>query len=266
MPSHTTIRINFGRPMPVFPLHVAVLMPHAVAPLEIFEPRYRQMVSDALDGPGLIAMAVFAGSEAQWKKEYHGRPALRPIVCIGHIAEHFRYPDGRYAIVLQGICRGRIARELPPGGVDGVHENKLYREAIIEPVGIERSGQQGSGGEIGGQLPTPESDEHEQDQESLRARIAEALGHGPLADLRLSREALRHLKNPEIPTSVIVEFLGANLPERHTDVEARYQWLAAADPGERAKIVTKRLDGLADLLRRAAPQRAVETPKGCCWN
>ncbi|MCC6320472.1 MAG: LON peptidase substrate-binding domain-containing protein [Phycisphaerales bacterium] len=249
MSQHTTIRVNFGRPMPVFPLHVAVLMPHAIAPLEIFEPRYRQMVSDALDGAGLIAMAVFSGPEQEWKKEYQGRPALRPAVCIGHIAEHFRYPDGRYAIVLQGICRGRIVRELPPGGVGGVHENKLYREAMIEPLGVESEDET----ELGTSA-------------ELRDKITHALDHGPLADLRLSKEALRHLKNPEIPTSVIVEFLGANLPERHTDVEARYQWLAAADPGERAKIVTKRLNGLESLLRRAAPQRAVDSPKGCCWN
>lgn len=224
--------------MPVFPLHVAVLMPHGIAPLEIFEPRYRQMVSDALDGPGLIAMAVFSGGE--WKENYHGRPAIRPAVCVGHIAEHFKYPDGRYAVVMQGICRGRVAVELPAS------ESKLYREAMIEPVGTE----QGDDGTL----------------ETMRDALSHSLEEGPLTDLRLAKDAARHLKNPEIPTSVVIEFLGANLPEAHADTEARYQWLAAGDPGERARIVTKRLDGLATLLKKAAPQRLVETPKGCNWN
>lgn len=287
MADTTTIRVNFGRPMPVFPLHVAVLMPHAIAPLEIFEPRYRQMVSDALDGPGLIAMAMFAGGD--WKQEYHGRPPIRPVVCVGHIAEHFKYPDGRYAIILQGICRGRILQELPAS------ETKLYREAIIEPVGVEAEAKPESApeAEIPGTLVGVEE---------MRDRLTTALRSEPLSDLRLAKDAVEHLANPEIPTSVIIEFLGANLPggvgglgaaggvagagivaatgakeprkvERgggsaaaNAETEARYQWLAAADPRERAKIVTKRLDGLADLLRRAAPQRRVATPKGCCWN
>jgi len=239
MYDQTTIHVNFARPMPVFPLNVAVLMPHAVAPLEIFEPRYRQMTSDALDGPGLIAMAVFEAGE-KWKSEYHARPAIRPAVCVGHIAEHFKWPDGRYAIVLQGVCRGRVVHELAAG------ESKLYREAMIEPVGMGK--------------------EDDEQLETYRERFCTSLADGPLTDLRLAKDAARHLKNSQIPTSVIIEFLGANLPESHADLEARYQWLAADDAGERARIVSKRLDGLATLLRKAAPQRMVETPKGCHWN
>jgi Lon protease-like protein len=245
MSSHTTIRVNFGRPMPVFPLPVAVLMPHAIAPLEVFEPRYRQMISDALDGPGLIVMAVYAGRAGGSDDEE--RPAIRPAVCIGHIAEHFKYPDGRYAVIMQGICRGRIVNEVVGS------EDRLYREAMIEPIGVE------TGDDEGGEL------------QQYRDRLSRSLEDGPLHDLRLAKDAVRHLKNPEIPTSVIIEFLGANLPgatgsQRDADNEARYRWLAAADAGERAKIVTHRLAGLETLLRRAAPQRRVETPKGCAWN
>lgn len=237
--SHTTtIRVNFGRPMPVFPLHVAVLMPHGIAPLEIFEPRYRQMISDALDGAGLIAMAVFDGD--RWKQEYEGRPPIRPAVCIGHIAEHFKYPDGRYAIVLQGVCRGRIIQELP------AREDKLYREAMIEPVGV---------------------DEHDETSlEAYRDRLSSSLDSEPLSDLKIARDAVKHLRNPAIPTSAVIEFLGANLPDSSTDTESRYRWLAAGDVEERAEIVSRRLNGLQTLLKRAAPQRRVETPKGCNWN
>jgi Lon protease-like protein len=238
MSQSTTIRVNFGRPMPVFPLHVARLMPHGVAALEIFEPRYRQMVSDALDGPGLIAMAMFEGD--RWKSEYHGRPPIRPAVCVGHISEHFKYPDGRYAVIMQGVCRGRIVEELPP------REDKLYREAMIEPIGV--------------------AEEDDASLEPYRIRLTSSLEAAPLKDLRIAGDAVRHLANPKIPTSAVIEFLGANLPDGSADVEARYQWLAAGDVGERAKIVSQRLTGLETLLKRAAPQRTVEAPKGCNWN
>lgn len=234
----TTIRVNFGRPMPMFPLHVAVLMPHGVVPLEIFEPRYRQMVSDALDGPGLLAMAMFEGD--RWKAEYHGRPPVRPAVCVGHISEHMKYPDGRYLIGLQGVCRGRIVEELP------AREDKLYREVMVEPIGVEQA--------------------DEDALETYRTRLTTSLEAAPLKDLRIAGDAVKHLTNPEIPTSAVIEFLGANLPEGSTDVEARYQWLAAGDVGERARIVSRRLSGLEWLLKKAAPQRALETPKGCNWN
>lgn len=236
--STTTIRVNFGRPMPVFPLHDAMLMPHGIAKLHIFEPRYRQMVSDALDGAGLIAMAVFAGDA--WKQEYHGRPPLRPAVCVGHVAEHFKHPDGRYTIILQGVCRGRIIEEVPPV------EGRLYREAMIEPIGVE--------------------DAEEGSLEQYRDRFCGSLGTAPLSDLRIAEDAVNYLKNPEVPTAAIIEFLGAHLQEGAADSESRYQWLAAADAAERARIVSQRLSGLEALLRRAAPQRRIECPKGCNYN
>lgn len=238
MASTTTIHVNFGRPMPVFPLHSAVLVPHSIAPLNIFEPRYRQMVSDALDGHGLIVMAVFEGD--QWKQQYHGRPPLRPAVCVGHIAEHHKYSDGRYAVILQGVCRGRIIEELP------ATEGRLYREAMIEPVGF-----------------------HEADESSLeplRDSLSGSLAAAPLCDLRVAKEAVKFLKDPEVPTSVVIEFLGVNLPDDADKGESRYQWLAASELTARAAIVHERLGGLERLLKRAAKQRSVETPKGCNWN
>ncbi|MGP1309805.1 MAG: LON peptidase substrate-binding domain-containing protein, partial [Phycisphaerales bacterium] len=92
------IRVNFNRPMPVFPLREVVLFPHAAIPLHIFEERYRDMVDDALDGAGQIAMAVFEGE--RWTQEYHGRPPIRPAVCVGQILQHERLADGRYNIIL----------------------------------------------------------------------------------------------------------------------------------------------------------------------
>lgn len=235
MSGETTISVNFGRPMPLFPLDGLVLMPHGVFPLHIFEPRYRQMVTDALDGAGQIAMAMFDGE--QWTHEYHGRPAVRPIVCVGQIIQHMKLPDGRYAIVLQGLCRARIVEEMPSD------EEILYRRAMLEPVDL--------------------GDADEDALEPFRQRVVEAIEHDKLKDLRGSQGLLEHLKNPTIPTSALMEVLGFTFL---SDNELRYRLLACENALERARLVSGELMGLQQLLRRAAPQRSTDAPKGCCWN
>ena len=125
MSEEISIRVNFGNPMAMFPLDHVTLMPHAVLPLHIFEPRYRHMVSDALDGPGQIAMAVTMPGEGG--DPY--RPTLRPAVCVGQIVQHHKLPDGRYNIALQGVCRARIMQELPDD------EDVPYRRAYLQPLG-----------------------------------------------------------------------------------------------------------------------------------
>jgi hypothetical protein len=76
--------IDFREPVALFPLPTVSLLPHALQPLHVFEPRYRQMVEDALGSSAAgdfehaapIAMATFAGDA--WRTEYSGAPALRP--------------------------------------------------------------------------------------------------------------------------------------------------------------------------------------------
>ena len=89
--------------VPVFPLAGAILFPRAQLPLHIFEPRYRAMVRDALDGDGLIAMVQ--------PRDGKEPPALFEIGCIGSIVQSEEIGDGRFNIVLQGVSRFRIARE-----------------------------------------------------------------------------------------------------------------------------------------------------------
>ena len=131
-----TISVNFGRPVPIFPLDGVVLLPQQVLPLHIFEERYVQMVGRVLDGSGQIALAVFEGED--WKKDYNGTPPIRPYVCLGQIAQHEPLPGDRYNILLQGVCRARVVDETPPD------EDRLYREAMLEPVGIDPATVDGS--------------------------------------------------------------------------------------------------------------------------
>ncbi|WNG30826.1 ATP-dependent protease [Cystobacter fuscus] len=107
----------------VFPLPSAVLLPHAVLPLHIFEPRYRALVRDALAGDKVMALAQL---EPGWEGQYGERPPLHPMMCAGLIIWHEELPDGRYNILLQGVCRARLLAELPP--------DKLYREVRVHPL------------------------------------------------------------------------------------------------------------------------------------
>jgi len=91
--------------IPIFPLAGALLFPRAQLPLHIFEPRYRAMVGDALDGEKLIGMVQ--------PRNDREPPALFEVGCIGRIIESEKLPDGRYNILLEGIARFRIAEEIP---------------------------------------------------------------------------------------------------------------------------------------------------------
>lgn len=98
---------NFSGRVPVFPLPNLVLFPHCGVPLHIFEPRYRQMTADALEGDRLIAMALHQEKESAISQP----PLLHPIVGLGKIVAHERLEDGRYLLVLRGISRARLVRE-----------------------------------------------------------------------------------------------------------------------------------------------------------
>jgi Lon protease-like protein len=95
----------------LFPLPNLVLFPHVMQPLRIFEPRYRELLEDALDDDGLIAMALL---RAGWESDYGGRPQVEPVVCLGRVLTHRRLPEGDYNVLLLGLQRAMICRELPP--------------------------------------------------------------------------------------------------------------------------------------------------------
>jgi len=90
--------------IPLFPLPGAILFPRSQLPLHIFEPRYRDMVRDALEGPGRIGMIQPSASEEE------GAP-LYPVGCIGEIVSVEELEDGRYNIVLLGTSRFRLRQE-----------------------------------------------------------------------------------------------------------------------------------------------------------
>ncbi len=105
--------------IPLFPLPNTVLFPGMPLALHVFEPRYRKMVSDALNGPRIIGMVLLkAGFEA----DYEGRPPIYATGCAGRMDRCDALPDGRFNIVLRGLRRFRIVRE---------HDREPYRIATV---------------------------------------------------------------------------------------------------------------------------------------
>ncbi len=235
MSEEVSIQVNFSRPMPLFPLDAATLLPQQILPLHVFEERYRQLVSHALDGAGQIAMAVFEGS--RWRQEYHGRPPLRPAVCVGQIIQHEQLPDGRYNVFLQGICRARIVSEEPAAA--GV----LYRRAVLRPIGV--------------------GDIDESELEGLRDWLDEALSEGPLTQMTAAETVLGYVRNEQIPTSALLELVSFTMT---AGGELRYRLLAEGDVTKRAELVRGELEHIRHIIEQARAQHPEEWPKGCSWN
>ena len=105
--------------IPVFPLPNVVLFPKTYLPLHIFEPRYREMVREAVAGHQCIGMALLKDG---WEANYYGNPPLYPIGCVGRLVSVQPLPDGRFAILLLGLERCLIEESF---------YDRSYREARI---------------------------------------------------------------------------------------------------------------------------------------
>jgi uncharacterized protein len=112
---------HFSGKVRLFPLPNLVLFPHVMQPLHIFEPRYRNLLEDALAHDRLIVMAMLSPG---WENDYEGRPPLHAMGCLGKIVTYCRLADGTYNVLLLGLQRVRLVREMAPA--------HLFREAQAE--------------------------------------------------------------------------------------------------------------------------------------
>ena len=108
--------IDLPNKIPVFPLSNFIIFPEMTVPLNIFEPRYLQMINDAMKGSKIIGII-------QPKKQNQTIPSLYNIGCAGKITNYNETDDGRYLIVLSGISRFKIIQE--------INTEKLYRECKV---------------------------------------------------------------------------------------------------------------------------------------
>lgn len=123
MESMTALPEDFDGRVRLFPLPELVVFPHAMQPLHIFEPRYCELLHEALAADELITMATLCqGSQGSAA----GRPEIEPHVCITKIISHSETEENRHNVLLLGAQRARIRRELDI--------NRPFRMAEVELI------------------------------------------------------------------------------------------------------------------------------------
>lgn len=159
----------------LFPLPTVVFFPHTFLPLQIFEPRYRQMVKDAMEGDRFIAVVLLRPDH---EPIYLENPPVHDVAGLGRIARYTPFPDGRSSIVLEGVARVRIGETV---------SDQPYR--TVRAVRLEESPPTGEAAMqvrlaarlvgLYGQVLGPEDAQ----RENLQRLIVDPLGLGPLSDL-----------------------------------------------------------------------------------
>jgi Lon protease-like protein len=221
--------IDTTRPIPLFPLGGVALMPHATAPLHIFEKRYRDMTADALQGDRLIAMSTYAWLDAPARPV--GDPPLMPHVCIGQIVRADQLPDGRFNILLHGLARAAVEEE--------PQVTTRYRQAYLDLI------------EDRSVMEIDLSDE--------RSTI-DRLINDPLLQRLAGMSPLRNLATGELPTAALVDLTTMCICD---DAKARYAMLAEADVSRRAGWLrqhleqTRRTIAVADRFGPAVDENGV---------
>jgi Lon protease-like protein len=200
----------------IFPLPNAVLLPGGLLPLHVFEPRYRELTRDCLDGSRLMGVArLRSGYEAS----YHGRPAVHGHLGVGRIIASEELPDGRYHILLRGIARVRIDEELPA--------TKAYREVRARLLTDDSSRRPAALASCHGQLV------------ALCDRLAMTLDKGG--------DQLRELVRSQATPGACADLVTAALV---TDADTRQLLLETLDPADRLE---RAIDHIGRLLCELAP-------------
>jgi Lon protease-like protein len=106
--------------LPIFPLPNVVFFPKIFLPLHIFEPRYKQMIEDALQGERQVGMILL---QEGWQTDYFGSPPVHRVGCLGKIETFEKLPQGRFNILLHGLSRFEILKFVT---------EKPYRQAQVK--------------------------------------------------------------------------------------------------------------------------------------
>lgn len=207
--------------LPLFPLPNIVFFPHTRLPLHVFEPRYRQMVTDVMEGDQRFGIVLLRSG---WEADYFGAPAVHDYGTLGTIEQAVPLEDGRYNIVVRGDSRFRILEEV---------SRVPYRTArvIAEPE-IEHSA-----------------------VESLAQR--EWLADVSRQYLRYLPD---QTAVPEIETVSLDALTNALIMSLNVDVEEKQRLLEMADVIARAEHIGSELSSRIESLQFLAPYRRKGDP------
>lgn len=122
IPPTATAQTALPETIPIFPLEDVMLFPDMSVPLRIYEPRYKAMIADALQGSRVIGMVLLRPG---YEKDYERSPSVFQVGCAGVINEVEELPNGEYNIVLGALTKYRITRE---------EASKPYRVAHVTAI------------------------------------------------------------------------------------------------------------------------------------
>lgn len=202
--------------LPIFPLPNLVFFPKTRLPLHVFEPRYRQMVSDVISGEERIGMILL---KPGWEESYYGSPAVYEFGTAGVIERVARFDDGRYNLVLNGITRFRILEQV---------SETPYRVARVEAV--------------------PEIQPSPQDAYATREWLVE-LSNRYLEFLPGQNEV------PELATASLDEITNALVMSLTIEIEEKQQLLEVTAMLDRAERIGNLLQQKLETAELLAPFR-----------
>lgn len=213
---------DFTGKVRLFPLPNLVLFPHVLQPLHVFEPRYRELTIDALATDQLIAMAVLAPG---WEKDYEGQPPLLPTACLAKIVSHQRLDDGKYNLLLAGLQRIEIVRELKT--------KKLFRQAQVEVIADDYP--------LSGEMQRP----------ALFRQLIDEFVKKFLPKSPEAREQIEQLVNAEVPLGPVTDIIAYTL-----DLPMDQKQTLLREPS-----VDRRAEMLAEIMDRWEQTRG-RIPRG----
>src|SRR3954470_7009162 len=201
--------------LPIFPLPNCVLLPGGLLPLHVFEPRYRELTRDCLAGNHLMGIARLRPG---YETTYYGRPPVYERCGIGKIICSEELPDGRFALLLRGVARAEIARELTTERQYRLVEALELRDVTVDPL---------------------DARDHHHKLVSLCDRLAEVIDEGG----QQLRELARTFESPGACADAIAAAL-------IMDADVRQELLEACDPMIRLQ---RTLGHVSHLLCELAP-------------
>ncbi|HEX7841873.1 MAG TPA: LON peptidase substrate-binding domain-containing protein [Kofleriaceae bacterium] len=201
--------------LPIFPLPNCVLLPGGMFPLHVFEKRYRELTRDCLAGHQLMGLARLRPG---FESSYYGRPPVYDTCGIGRIICSEELPSGQFRLVLRGIARAEIARELPPDRIYRQVEARALDDISYDPI---------------------DAHAHQRRLIALCDRLAEVMDQGG-AELR---DLVRSFDSPGACADAVAAALVM-------DADARQELLEARDPMVRLQ---RTLGHVSHLLCELAP-------------
>ena len=227
-----SVAVHFKQQFPIFPLPETMLLPHAIMPLSVFEPRYCQLTDHSLDGSGQLAIATF--SNAHCKQNPKGEPPIRDIVCVAQIVHHEKSQNG-FNMMVYGLCRAKIIDEIQPEG------DNLYRKATLKPL---------------------EQDEEELD-EIFRVELLHMLHRPNLSRLENHESIVNWVVEPGLSNAALFELIGCSVFD---DAELRYELLSEPSSEKRSRRVLSELARLDRMLSVMDKQSSDDLENGVTKN